>query len=86
MVCGPTGSGKIELTAGFVSPCYDTSSRVSFLADHLVLVNQVSDRFWRYGIPHGVMQGVNTRHTDKITQVCSAQTIEAREYFGIWIC
>ena len=81
MVCGPTGSGKTELAAGVVSLCYDQGSRVSFIADRLVLVDQASDRFWRYGIPHGVIQGDNTRYSDELIQVCSAQTIEARDYF-----
>ena len=81
MVCGPTGSGKTELAAGVVSLCYDRGSRVSFLADRLVLVDQASNRFWRYGISHGVIRGDNTRYTDKIIQVCSAQTTEAHDYF-----
>ena len=81
MVSGPTGSGKTELAAGVASLCYDRGTRVSFIADRLVLVDQASDRFWRYGIHHGVIQGDNTLYTDEIIQVYSAQTIESRDYF-----
>ena len=72
MVCGPTGSGKTELATGVLSLCYDRGSRVSFVADRIVLVDQASQRFWRYGIPHGVIQGKNTRYPDEIIQVCRA--------------
>ena len=39
MVCGPTGSGKTALVAGVASLCYDRGSRVSFVADRIVLLD-----------------------------------------------
>lgn len=81
MVFGPTGSGKTEIAASMAQGVYDRGNRMVFLADRIPLVRQASMRFAKYGIPHGVLQGENSRDRSERVQVCSAQTIEARDIF-----
>lgn len=81
ILCSPTGSGKTETAIYLMERAYTKGSRVSFVADRIVLVEQTSRRLRRYGIPHGVAQGQNTFGRGEPLQVCSAQTIERRDYF-----
>ena len=57
-------------------------SRVSFVCDRRVLVKQASKRFAKYGIPHGVAMGKDTFGRSMPVQICSAQTIEKRDYWN----
>ena len=56
-------------------------SKVVFVADRIALVDQTSKRLTTYGIDHGVAQAENTFGRNLPVQVCSAQTIEKRDYW-----
>ncbi len=77
---GPTGSGKTEMAAMICDMASARGSRVVFLADRLPLVRQASLRFAKYGIRHGIVQGKTPEDPEQLIQVCSAQTVEAREF------
>ena len=82
ILCAPTGSGKTEMAIHLVQEARDRGSRVAFVADRITLVQQTSRRLTKYGVPHGVAQASNTRGRREPIQVCSAQTIEARDYWN----
>ena len=56
-------------------------TKCAFVCDRLPLVGQTSRVFHELGIPHGIVQGKNTRGREAPVQVCSAQTLEKR---GFW--
>lgn len=57
-------------------------NRAAMVLDRIVLCNQTSERLDKYGMDHGVLQAGHWRYrTDKLIQVCSAQTLERRGSF-----
>ena len=81
ILCAPTGFGKTEVAIRLIQEAHAKGSRVAFVCDRITLVDQTSERLSDYGIPHGVAQSANTRNRQEKIQVCSAQTIEKREYW-----
>lgn len=81
VLCAPPGSGKTITSMWFVQSALRKGHRVAFLCDRVPLVEQASEAFAEYEIPHGVAQGDNTFGRHERIQVCSAQTIEKR---GFW--
>ena len=81
ILCAPTGSGKTEMAIQLVQEAQAKGSRVTFVVDGIPLVKQTSDRFADYGIPHGYVQGKNTRGRDERVQVAMVQTIKKRGYW-----
>ena len=81
ILCAPTGAGKTVIAAQLIHEAYAKGSKVAFVCDLVTLVRQTSERFTEFGIPHGVLQGDNTRNRDEPIQICSAQTLEKR---GFW--
>ena len=82
ILCAPTGSGKTEIALRLIQEAREKGSRVVFVADRITLVEQTSRRLSDYGIPHGVAQSANTWGRGERIQVCSAQTIEKRDYWS----
>jgi DNA repair protein RadD len=82
VVMAPTGSGKSRIAAFLLHESNRKYRKAAFLCDRNNLVDQFSDTLLEFGIPHGVTQGKHKR-TDRQSriQVCSAQTIEKREFF-----
>lgn len=78
MLYGPTGCGKTALSVGLVKGARAKGKRVAFLANRIQLVDQASRTFNKYGIPHGVIQGQNSRREYEHVLVCSIQTIAKR--------
>ena len=81
ILCAPTGSGKTEMAMHLIQEAQRKNSRVAFVADRVTLVEQTSKRLWANGIRHGVAQADNTIGRYEPIQVCSAQTIEKRDYW-----
>ena len=78
MLYSPTGSGKTECAMAIIHGAIAKGKRVTFLCNRIHLVNQASRRFYRSHIPHGVIQGDNTRHTHEKVIVASIQTVARR--------
>lgn len=81
LLMSPTGSGKTEIATYLVKESHAKFRRAVFLVDRINLVDQTSERFDTYGVPHGVMQSNHWRYRPfERVQVCSAQTVEKRGF------
>lgn len=78
ILSSPTGSGKTEIGMILVRGAVAKGKRVAFLCNRINLVGQTSARFFRAGIPHGVIQGQNTSRTYENVIVASIQTVARR--------
>lgn len=82
MLYAPTGSGKTETAIALLSAAADKGSRVAMIMDRRVLCDQTSKRLEKYAIDHGVLMSGHWRYRpDRQIQICSVQTLEARESF-----
>lgn len=82
MVYAPTGAGKGELAVAFAQLAYSKGKRVLFLVHRKDLVRQQAERFEKYGIAVGVLQGQNTYRPHSDITVGSIQTFSSRKKFG----
>jgi superfamily II DNA or RNA helicase len=74
-----TGAGKTLTSAHILNEAAAKGSYTLFIVDRVALVNQTSEVFDEYGIPHGVVQGQHPRWAPRENvQVCSAQTLARR--------
>jgi len=79
LINAPTGSGKTVLASAIMDMAANKGRRANFVVDRLSLINQTSETFDRYGLDHGVVQGMHPRFQPSMPlQVCSVQTIAKR--------
>jgi superfamily II DNA or RNA helicase len=81
MVSAACGFGKTELATAILLATAENGKRGAFIADRISLITQTSERFDKYGLPHGVMQASHWRYrpSEKV-QVCSVQTLRRRNW------
>ncbi len=79
LVCAPTGSGKTELAMAMIHRAVARGHRVAFLVERLVLIEQTVARLAAAGIPTGVQQAGHSGGSLYPVQLCSQQTLEARD-------
>jgi len=74
-----TGSGKTIIATQITKNALERGKNVVFIADRIVLCDQTSEVFQKYGITHGVIQAQNERFDiNQPVQVCTIQTIAKR--------
>jgi len=74
-----TAMGKTIIATEIVKMAVSKGKRVLFISDRIILCNQTSDVFLKYGINHGVIQGHHERFDiSQPVQVCSIQTLKTR--------
>lgn len=79
LINAPTGSGKTVLASAIMDMAAGKGKRANFVVDRLSLINQTSETFDRYGLDHGVVQGMHPRYRPSMPlQVCSVQTVAKR--------
>ena len=79
---GPCAFGKTEVAISLMAASRDKGKRSAMILDRRVLCTQTSARLLKYRIDHGVlMAGSPMYRPDQAIQVCTAQTLEARESF-----
>ena len=81
VLCSPVGSGKTLVGAVLIREALGKGTKCAFVCDRIPLVDQTSRVFREMGIPHGIIQGSNTRDRHLPVQVCSAATLKKR---GFW--
>lgn len=80
ILCAGTGAGKTVMAASLLKQANEKGAYALFLVDRVTLVKQTSETLDRYGVPHGIVQGLNERWSPRENvQVCSVQTLARRE-------
>lgn len=75
-----TAAGKTAISAKIIQRCVKNGKRVLFLADRIVLINQTSAEFYRWGISHGIIQAENPLYDPtNAVQIGSTATLVNRE-------
>jgi len=78
----PTGGGKTECAISLLNLTMEKGNKSAMVMDRRVLCDQTSDRLAGYQIDHGVLMAGHWRYRpEKSIQICSVQTLEAREGF-----
>lgn len=81
ILAAPTGSGKTVIASYMIARCAQKRQRAIFICDRRQLIQQTSDTFLEYGIPHGVCMPDHPFDDPDWTNrilVASAQTLERR--------
>lgn len=79
MVCAPCGFGKTEVATAILKKTHENGKRGAFVCDRLSLIGQTSERFDKYGLDHGIIQGDHWRYRPSLQiQLCSIQTLKKR--------
>lgn len=73
-----TGSGKTIIAAEIIKSAVSKGKYVLFLAHRRELIDQCSDKLWRFGVDHGVIMAGRDRSVGEDVQVGSVQTIWSR--------
>jgi DNA repair protein RadD len=80
VLAAPTGAGKSRIMEYMIRAAVDKGSRIMFICERRILVEQFSAHLDRAGIDHGVLMAGHWRYRpDKQVQVASAQTLERME-------
>lgn len=74
-----TGSGKTAVFCDFLIGAHKKGNTAIMVVKGKSLVAQASERLRREGVPHGILQGDNTRGTHHKILVCSIDTLFARQ-------
>lgn len=79
VLVAPTGAGKTIIASHMLREADRRGHYALFLVDRVSLVDQTSAVLDSYGIRHGIVQGINSRHAPRENvQVCSIQTLARR--------
>ena len=82
MLYGPCAFGKTEVAINMMHAAQAKGTRSAMVVDRRILCEQTSARMAKYGIDHGVMMAESGRWRPELPiQICTAQTLEAREGF-----
>jgi len=82
LLYAPTGFGKTEVAIYLMQAIKQNNRKAAIVLDRIVLVDQTSLRLSKYGLDHGVYQAGHWKYNPhENLQVCSAQTLEARDDF-----
>ena len=80
VLAAPTGAGKSRIMEHMIRSAMEKGSRIMFVCERRILVDQFSAHLDRAGIDHGVLMAGHWRfRPDRQVQVASAQTIERME-------
>jgi len=84
VLAAPTGAGKSRIMESMIRAAMEKGSRILFVCERRILVEQFSAHLQRAGIDHGVMMAKHWRFRpyEKV-QIASAQTLEAMKSMPI---
>lgn len=80
VLAAPTGAGKSRIMEYMIRAAMEKGSRIMFMCERRILVEQFSAHLDRAGIDHGILMAGHWRfRPDKLVQIASAQTLERME-------
>lgn len=80
VLSAPTGAGKSVIMLDMIQKAVDKGSRVCFICERRILVEQFSKHLDSVGIDHGILMAKHWRfRPEKQVQVATAQTLERME-------
>jgi len=80
VLCAPTGAGKSRIMEYMIRAAMDKGSRIMFICERRILVEQFSKHLDNAGIDHGILMAKHWRfRPDRKVQIASAQTLERME-------
>lgn len=80
VLAAPTGSGKSVMMLDIIRACVEKGSRVMFVCERRILVEQFSRHLDSVGVDHGILMANHWRFRPHVlVQVASAQTLERME-------
>jgi DNA repair protein RadD len=80
VLAAPTGAGKSRIMEYMIRAAIEKGSRVMFMCERRILVEQFSAHLDRAGIDHGILMAGHWRYRPgKLVQIASAQTLERME-------
>lgn len=87
VLCASTGAGKSIVMLALILAAIAKGSRVLFICERRILVEQFSRHLDSAGIDHGVLMAKHWRYDpDALVQVASAQTLERMESWPAFDC
>lgn len=72
-----TGSGKTHIVAEMARCCHALGKRMLILAHRRKLIQQISERLYEFGVPHGTIMSGSFRGRGALIQVASRDTLLA---------
>lgn len=80
VLAASTGSGKSVIMLSMIRAAMEKGSRIMFMCERRILVEQFSAHLDRAGIDHGILMAGHWRfRPGKLVQIASAQTLERME-------
>ena len=80
VLAAPTGAGKSRIMEHMIRSAMDKGSRIIFICERRILVEQFSAHLDRAGIDHGILMAKHFRfRPQNQVQIASAQTLERME-------
>jgi len=80
VLCSATGSGKSIIMTDMINSANKKNSKIAFVCERRILVEQFSKHLDRAGIDHGILMAGTWRfRPEENVQVCSIQTLEKME-------
>lgn len=80
VLAAPTGAGKSRIMEHMIRGAMDKGSRIIFICERRILVEQFSAHLDRAGIDHGILMAGHWRFRPHcLVQIASAQTLERME-------
>ena len=77
VLAAPTGAGKSQIMLAMIRKAIEKKSRVMFMCERRILVDQFSKHLDAAGIDHGIMMAKHWRFRPyELVQIASAQTLE----------
>ena len=77
VLAAPTGAGKSQIMLAMIRKAIEKKSRVMFMCERRILVDQFSKHLDSAGIDHGIMMAKHWRFRPyELVQIASAQTLE----------
>lgn len=78
LIVSPTGSGKSFIACRIAQRAYAKGCSIGFLTVRRALVDDISSRLARFGVPHGVVMA-DRKDNEHRTKVASIHTLAARD-------